>query len=26
MNPYVTSERYPDSTDVKNLKTLYGYR
>lgn len=26
MNPYVTSERYPDSTDIKNLKTMYGYR
>ncbi len=26
MNPYVTSERYPDKTDVKNLSTMYGYR
>jgi hypothetical protein len=26
MNAYVTSERYPDSTDIKNLKTMYGYR
>jgi predicted Zn-dependent protease len=26
MSAYVTSERYPDSTDVKNLKTMYGYR
>jgi hypothetical protein len=26
MNPYVTSERHADKTDIKNLKTMYGYR
>ena len=26
MNPYVTDERHPDKTDIKNLKTMYGYR
>jgi hypothetical protein len=26
MNAYVTSQRYPDSTDIKSLKTMYGYR
>ena len=26
MNSYVTSERYPDATDIKNLKTMHGYR
>lgn len=26
MTSYVTNQRYPDATDVKNLKTMYGYR
>ena len=26
LTSYVTSEKYPDATDVKNLKTMYGYR
>jgi len=26
MNPYVTSTRSPDKTDIKNLNTMYGYR
>jgi hypothetical protein len=26
MNPYVTSERYPDATDLKTLKTMYAKR
>lgn len=26
MNSYVTSERYPNATDIKNLKTMYGSR
>lgn len=26
MYPSVTSQRYPDSTDIKNLNTMYGYR
>lgn len=26
MNPYVTNERFPDKTDIKNLTTMYGYR
>lgn len=26
MNSYVTSTRYPNATDIKNLNTMYGYR
>jgi predicted Zn-dependent protease len=26
MNSYVTSTKYPDATDIKNLNTMYGYR
>jgi len=26
MNPYVTSERYPDATDLKTLTTMYSHR
>ena len=26
LTSYVTSQRYPDATDIKNLNTMYGYR
>jgi hypothetical protein len=26
MNPYVTNERYPDSTDLKTLASMYAHR
>jgi Matrixin len=26
LTPYVTSQRYPDAVDIKNLTTMYGYR
>jgi len=26
LTSYVASQRYPDTTDVKNLNTMYGYR
>jgi hypothetical protein len=26
LTPYVTNTRYPDSTDIKNLTVMYGYR
>jgi hypothetical protein len=26
LTSYVTSQRYPDTTDIKNLKIMYGYR
>jgi hypothetical protein len=26
MTSYVTNQKYPDATDIKNLNTMYGYR
>lgn len=26
LTSYVTNQRYPDATDIKNLNTMYGYR